>query len=397
MIKNLIVIGLLASFFGLPAAAGDPDDDDVFYKFLRYTQDVYLSQAGAVFNETDFTIAFGGTVMSSRILGYSLGNLLQFARRGSANHKIWLMLESKTKEAIFAEIEREAELTEWDRAYIENRKQKAWQQCLAAQQGWLDNVMAAWTTVPAKSAPNFFETLAAVPPPPPPPPPDPVPIVPAVPPDPPPSSDDAVAGVYKVIGKSWENDPRCGSLVTLIGSMNEVEAEFKLWDWTGVTWHYKGSAKGDGSEGNTSLRSLKGKTQWLKYPHIIHELDVRITRSASGVWRATSINIGGNLFQLAEIQVVERPIPAAAKTLTIRNSTAGRITVYLDGVEIGLDNKLGTVEPRSETKFTGLPERGRWYLKIEAPEAYPKRHVAVLYVKEAEFAFFYEVLERHLK
>jgi hypothetical protein len=414
MIKKLSAIGLLMLLMlisGAPAAAGVPDDDDILYKFLLYTGNTYLSRTLKNLDKDDYSLTMAGKLFSARVLGYSLGNLLQYARRGSENHKTWLVLEQKTKEAMFILIDRQGAREGWDPALIEKRRQNALAQFMGAQQGWYDALLVAQTGVTGKDAPNFFETLTAVPPSPPPvqppvqpvQPPAPPPINPPVPqpvnpPVPPaPSSDDAVAGVYKVIGKSWENDPDCGSEVTLVGSLNEVEAEFKLWDRTGVTWHYKGPAKWDGQTlGN--IRALKGKTQWLKYPHIIYGLDIRVTRGADGVWRASSINIGGNLFQLAENRDVGRPVANTAKTLTIRNSTAGRITVYLDGVEIGLENRLGTVEPRSETKFVGIPERGRWYLKIDpAPDTYPKRHVSVLIVKEAESAFFHEVLEWHLK
>ncbi|MCJ7586829.1 MAG: hypothetical protein MUQ00_02870 [Candidatus Aminicenantes bacterium] len=405
MKNKLIGIGLLVLFFGVPAAAGDPDDDDVFYKFVVYTQKVYLTRALENMDPNDFGVTLIGKLFSARVLGYSLGNLLQYTRRGSENHKIWLMLERKTKEAMFSLIDREGAREGWDRAFIEKRRQNALAQFMGAQQGWYDTFLVTQTGVQAKEAPNFFETLAIMPPSPPPvqppaPPrdePSAPPIQPPVPPAP--SSDDAVAGAYKVIGKSWVNDPRCGSLVTITGSMNEVEAEFKLWDWTGVTWHYKGPAKWDGKTWNTwgkSVRELKGKTQDLKNPHIFHGLTLKLTPGADGLWRADTINIGGNLFQIEPVQSTERPMQA--KTLTIKNTTAAVITVYLDSEEGFSQNKLGTVNPRSETKFIGIPERGRWYLKIfPAPDTYPNSHTFLLYVKESEPAYFYEVLEWHLK
>jgi hypothetical protein len=179
--------------------------------------------------------------------------------------------------------------------------------------------------------------------------------------------------------------------------MNEVEAEFKLFSGGQVTWDYKGKATWDGREGNNN-RDLTGKTQWLTNPHIFHNLTVRITRGADGVWRAAAINIGGNLFQLAQVQSVERPIQTASKSLTIRNSTALRITVYLDKDEDQFHNMLGTVEPHSETTFTGIPERGRWYLKIvPPPDTFRNLHTSVLYVKEAESAYLFEVLDWHFR
>jgi len=394
MIKKLSAIGLLMLLMlisGAPAAADVPDDDDILYKFLLYTGNTYLSRTLKNLDKDDYSLTMAGKLFSARVLGYSLGNLLQYARRGSENHKTWLVLEQKTKEAMFILIDRQGAREGWDPALIEKRKQNALAQFMGAQQGWYDALLVAQTGVTGKDAPNFFETLTAAPPQPLP------PVQPVQPPDQPPAppSQDAVPGTYRVIGKSWVNDPRCGSLVTITGSMNEVEAEFKLWDWTGVTWHYKGPAKWDGQTWS-NIRALKGKTQWLTYPHIFHELDIRVKRGSDGLWRADSINIGGNLFQIEPVQSAERP--RQAKTLTIKNTTAAVITVYLDSEEGFSQNKLGTVNPRSETKFIGIPERGRWYLKIvPAPDTYLNSHTSVLYVKEAESAFFHEVLEWHLK
>jgi len=179
--------------------------------------------------------------------------------------------------------------------------------------------------------------------------------------------------------------------------MNEVEAAFKLWDRTGVTWDYKGPAKWDGRSGTTTIRDLKGKIQWLTYPHIWHDLTVRITRGADGVWRAAAINIGGNLFQLAE-NPAGRPIDNRAKTLTVKNTTRARVTIYLDESEYGLTTILGRVDPGSNMKFVGIPERGSRYLKIVPdPDTYPYMYTEWITLTDSRFDYFFEVLEWHLK
>ena len=411
MIKKLGAVGLLMLVFGAPAAAGVPDDDDLLYKFAVYTRDVYLADALKNTDPNALSPALAGKIYSPRVLGYSLGNLLQYARRGSDNHQIWLRLDRRLKQTLFEIIDLQAAQEGWVSVEIEERKQDALTQYLGAQQHWFDDAMVAATGVKPNEAPSFFESLTGTPPQPPTPvqppvqppvnPPSPPvqpPSPPLQPPTPPPSSADAVAGTYRVTGKAYYDENPDASLVRLSGSMNEVEAEFKLFDQGRLTWDYKGTAKWDGREAN-NIRDLKGKTQWLTYPHIFHNLNIRIMRGADGIWRAESINIGGNLSQLKPVQSIGRPIPALAKTLTIKNSTVAMITVYLDQEEGGFPkNKLGTVNPRSETKFTGIPERGRWYLKIvPAPDTYPKSHVSVLYIKDAEFAYGHEVLEWHLK
>jgi hypothetical protein len=414
MLRKLCALGLLALLIGALAAADVPDEDQLLFKFLIYTGNVYLTRALENVDVNDYSLTMVGKIYSARLLGYALGNLLQYARRGSENHKIWLILDGKLRKTIFELIETQGAQQGWDRAFIDQRTQNALTQFTAAQQGWFDAWLIAQTGVQGKNAPDFFKTLTTTPPPPSPPvnppvqppvnppvqppvnPPSP-PVQPPVQPPAPPSSQDAVPGVYKVTGKSWVNDPNCGSEVTLTGSMNEVEAEFKLWDKTGVTWHYKGPAKWDGS-GTDAVHDLKGKAQWLKYPDHYYDLLVRIMRGADGVWRATGINIGGNFFMLADNRAVGRVVPNTVKTLTVRNTTKARISVYLDLTEEILKNRLGAVEPYSETKFVGIPDRGRWYLKIiPDPDTYPKSHTSVLYIKEAEFAYLHEVQEWDLK
>lgn len=161
MTAKVTAICLLAAFFGFPAAADEQQDKLIFMEFLRYSQRVYLSQAREILDQGDYRIVFGEVAMSSRVLGYSLGNLLRYARRGSENHKTWLMLEKKTREMIHWNIEKEGGLRGWDPAFIENRRKKAWEQCMAAQQGWFDASMAAITSVEPKGAPDFFAALAA--------------------------------------------------------------------------------------------------------------------------------------------------------------------------------------------------------------------------------------------
>ena len=123
-----------------------------------------------------------------------------------------------------------------------------------------------------------------------------------------------VEGTYKVIGQIWENDPSCGSTVTLKGSMTEVEAEFKLWDRTGVTWHYKGTAKWDGRDHGSRPYDLSGPTYNVKYPQLQDSLRVRITLGEDMSWRATSINIGGNSFFSAYFPFNQPSREAALKT-----------------------------------------------------------------------------------
>ena len=163
MKKKLFTAGLILLIFSFPIFADDLDDNTIFRMFMDYTQRVYQSNAEEKLAASEYLLVFEGVKMSARVLGYSLGNLLQYARRGSENHKIWLMLESETKESMFAAIDYEGRARGWDQNFIENRKQKAWQQCMAAMQGWFDNTLAVWTNVNAKNAPNFFETLRSDP------------------------------------------------------------------------------------------------------------------------------------------------------------------------------------------------------------------------------------------
>ena len=159
MTKKLTIFGLLILVFCFQILGEDLDDNDIFLKFLNYTERVYQSHARDKLVSGEDILLFEGLKMSSRIIGYSLGNLLKYARRGSENHKIWLMLERKTEETMLAAIEKEGEIRGWDRNFIDSRKEKARQQFMAAQQGWFDTTLAIWTNVKAEDAPNFFDTL----------------------------------------------------------------------------------------------------------------------------------------------------------------------------------------------------------------------------------------------
>jgi|GEM_PF-5919970 len=160
MIKKACALGLLIILSGIQAGADDKRDTDIFVKFIvKYTSPVYLRHPQAVHTGDSRSLIEDSTLVS-QILGYSLGNLLQYAPRGSENHRIWLMLERKTKDMIFLKIEKQGEENGWDRAVTEDRKKKAWLQCLAAQQGWLNDFLAPYTQVQPESAPNFFNTLA---------------------------------------------------------------------------------------------------------------------------------------------------------------------------------------------------------------------------------------------
>lgn len=157
--RQAVILCLILSFFVGQALADDDDDKTIFSKFIKYTHAVYTSNARQQLSGNEFLYSFGETKMGARLLGYSLGNLLQYARRNTDNHKIWLMLEAKAREAIFRDIESEGRLRAWDSTFIEDRKQKAWRECMAAQQGWFDEMMAVMTSVRPENAPNFFESL----------------------------------------------------------------------------------------------------------------------------------------------------------------------------------------------------------------------------------------------
>jgi len=401
MRKKLCALGLLALLFGAPVAADDLTDDQLLYKFAVYTRNVYLGDAMKNLDPNQLSPAVAAQIFSPRVLGYSLSNLLRYAQPDSDNHRIWQRLESRVRKALFELIDLQAAQERWDADSVALRKQAAAQQLAWAQEHFYDSVMTMATGVRPDQAPDFFASLTPPPPQPPiqQPPADPPPVPPVDPSDPPPpASDDAVPGVYKVVGQSWENDPNCGSEVKLTGDMNEVRAAFKLWDRTGVTWDYEGTAKWDGRSGTLGIRDLKGKTQWLTYPHIWHDLTVRITLDSGGAWRASAINIGGNLFRLAESRT-GRLVDHQPKTLTVRNTTAAMVSVYLDLEEGGYPkNKLGDVNPRSEAKLAGVPEKGRWYLKIvPAPDTYPYMYTELMIIKETQNDYFFEVLEWHLK
>jgi hypothetical protein len=161
MIKRLGSFSLMIVLCCFQIIGEDLDNDTIFLKFLNYTENIYQSYARDKLLSGEDILLFEGIQMSSRIIGYSLGNLLKYARRGSENHKIWLMLERKTEETMKAAIDREGELRGWDRNFIEARKQRAWQQCMAAQQGWFNDTLSIWTNVKAEDAPNFFDMLRA--------------------------------------------------------------------------------------------------------------------------------------------------------------------------------------------------------------------------------------------
>lgn len=393
------VLGALLAVSLSPAAADDLTDDQLLYRFAVYTRDLYLGDAMKGMDPNQLSPAVAARAFTPRLLGYSLGNLLRYAPDGSENRQLWERLVNRVRKTLFELIDLQAAQERWDAADVVPRKQAAAQQFAWGLEHMYDSVMAMATGVKPDQAPDFFASLAPPPQPPvQPPPADPPPLPPVdlfVPP--PPASDDAVAGVYKVVGQSWENDPSCGSEVKLIGNMNEVSAAFKLWDRTGVTWDYDGTARWDGRSGTPGLRDLKGKTQWLTYPHIWHDLTIRITQGADGVWRASSINIGGNLFRLGE-SPAGRLVDNRAKTLTVQNSTKARVTIYLDESELGLATMLGSVEPGRDMKFGGIPHRGRWYLKIvPAPDTYPYMYTVSMTIAESKYDFFFEVLEWHLK
>jgi len=407
MVKKLIVLSLIIVFSSILITADDLNDEEIFNKFINYIKEVYLPNAQQSLWHVDYQFQFGERAISARLLGYALGNLTQYARRGTENHTIALMLEEKIKDTIFSQIDQGGQKQGWTSAYIEDLKQKAWQEFQVAQQGWHDDDMARRTSVNVNNAPNFFDTLAATPsdpptpptpqtPPTPPTPPDPpTPQTPPTPPTPPTATImDEVEGTYKVIGQLWENDPRCGSSVILKGSMIEVEAEFKLWDWTGVTWNYKGSAKWDVKDHGGRPYDLSGSTQNVKYPQLQDSLSLRITLGEDSIWRATSINIGGNHFDLQQTQSTAPK--KVVKILTIKNSTEREISVNLERERGRHLEKIGSVDAHSQKSFTNVPERGRWYISISFTTAsHIDPHSFTLYVKENQYVYYYEVKPEH--
>lgn len=394
MRKKLIVFSLLILCLIIQVRTEDLDDDDIFEKFINYTNKVYMANARQSLDSPDFMFYFDNIKMSARLLGYSLGNLLQYARRASDNHKIWLMLEKKVKENIFSKIDKEGKASGWEPSFTENRKQKAWQECMASQQGWFNAEMALKTNVNQYEAPNFFDTLTAddpdVPEPP-------TPPQPPKPPAPPQTTIwDAVAGSYIVTGRDYDNDPRHASLVTLSGSMQEVEAEFKLFFENKVTWDYKGTAKWDGREPIRNSFDLTGSIHPVKYPYNQHGLSIRIMLGDDNSWRASSINIGGNAFALQQTQGTSPK--EAYKSLTIMNTTALNILVYLDDSPGEAHRMLGSVNAQSKKTFTDIPARGRYYVTIyPPPDTNLKSHNFTLYIKEAQFAYYFEVKDSHFR
>lgn len=157
----MAVIGFLA-FFCISIGGDENDEQKTFSSFIAYTNEVYRENFEKSADKDIRLRIYEGTFgsLNPLVYGYSLGNLLQYARRGSKNHKIWLMLERKLKEKIFADIEWEGWFLGLDRATIEKRKQKQWTVCMLAQQGWHDANMMLWTRVDTKNAPNFFESMS---------------------------------------------------------------------------------------------------------------------------------------------------------------------------------------------------------------------------------------------
>ncbi len=143
----------------IPCGGDESDEQKIFDRFIAYTNDVYMLNVEKSLKK-DIRVGIYPGHQKHLVYGYSLGNLLQYARRGSENHKIWLMLERKTKKMIFEEFEKEGALRGLDRASIEKRKQEAWKACIGALQGWSDAEMMMWTKVDPRNAPDFFESMS---------------------------------------------------------------------------------------------------------------------------------------------------------------------------------------------------------------------------------------------
>jgi hypothetical protein len=400
MIKKLVTLSLILLLSSTLITAYDLNNEEVFEKFIDYIKEVYLTNADDSRYGLPHHFKLGGELISARMLGYAHGNLTQYAPRGSENHKIALKLEEKIKNAMFSQLDHEGQKHRLSRARIEKMKDSAWREFQHAQLGFHDDSMARRTSVKVKNAPNFFDTLKATPPDPPIPPTPPDPPTPPTPPSPPtpPISTmwDAVEGTYKVIGQSWENDPSYGSSVILKGSMARVETEFKLFYRSDVTWNYKGTAQFVGQKHGSRIYKLSGTTYPVQYTYNKHGLEVMIGLGDDNHWRATSINIGGNLFNLQQKQITGRK--KVVKILTIKNSTDREISVFLQGVAGRPDKRFGSVDANSEKSFTGIPESGRWYFSIvRTTQSHIKPHSFTLYVKEDQFVYFHEAKPEHFR
>lgn len=395
--KKISVLSLLILLSCAQVSADDLNDEEIFAKFISHVKQVYMTNAKPALFNLDYRFPFGDTEISARLLGYSLGNLLLHARRGSENYRVLLMLEKKTKDTMVLQLEKARREVNFPRSILEKRKQEVLQDFMQAQQGWHDTDMARLTNIKGRDAPDFFASLATI---------SPDPSIPptstdqSTPPiqQTPPSGTlwDEVGGTYKVIGQLWENDPSCGSSVILKGSMTELETEFKLWDRTGVTWHYKGNVVWDGKQFAVKPLTLTGGTYNVKYPQQKHGLTAKIKLGEDKTWRAFYINIGGNSFNLQQTQSSGRK--KVVKILTVKNSTAKQITVFLELGQGRNPRKLGWINANASRSFTDIPGIGRWYLSIDyTSEGGHNPHRFTLYIKEQQFLYFIEVKPEHFR
>ncbi|MFC2166135.1 hypothetical protein ACFLT2_14200, partial [Acidobacteriota bacterium] len=123
---------------------------------------------------------------------------------------------------------------------------------------------------------------------------------------------------------------------------------------------------------------------------------VRITLGENRSWRAASIDIGNNLFNLQQTQSTAPK--KVGNILMIKNSTALDISVYFK-IEPGQHGlHLGSIDANSQKSFTNIPERGRWYYSIyPSPGTYSNSHDFTLYVKENQYVYYYEVKPEHFR
>lgn len=150
---------LLACLMAIPGMADESTDDELYIKFLDYTIDTYLKDFTPETISISNLYGYLDQQTQARVLGYSLGNLLKFARRGSINHKIWLILEKKLKQDIEKTIDREGQIRGWEPSFVEKLQKRFWQECMMAQQGWYNVMLIADTKVSPMEAPNFFATV----------------------------------------------------------------------------------------------------------------------------------------------------------------------------------------------------------------------------------------------
>jgi len=417
MVKKRIALGILLLIFGTSSAA-DISDVDLLYRFLRYTGEFYLKDQIRSLEQDDISLTTAQKIYSARILGYSIGNLLQYARRGSEEHKTWVKLDELTQNLIKGLIDQEGVREGWSKSYIDERKKNAQAQYLFALQGWTEALLIRQTHVYPKDAPNFFKTMRVT------------------------AGDsvggetetrdreperggrgftsqlktvrdkeyadrlskgmgaqdrdtarsgeqvvDAVAGIYEII----TNQP-VRTEITISGWMHRVDTEFKLWDQGRLTWHFKGTAKWDGAGLQGDARDLHGSVQ-NQLGNDRQAVKIGIQRHNDGIWRAIHYTLGSH----HQIRQTRADVPKErVRVLVIRNQSRVKVRVYLGPKRESPGRLLGSVDRGRSELYEDLPERGMWHLLIEpdAPNTPLKSFTRTLDIKEGEYDYVFEVRDR---